>query len=331
MPGADHAPVVEAAPGSAAVQRARGPAQVRHEALEGARGGHQVVGGDAGLAGVGELAPHDAAGGDGEVRALVHEHRGLPAQLEHGGRQVLGGGAGHDPAHGAVAGVEDQVEALLEQDRGLLDTALDHSHPFVVQVGAQQVGECRGGRGCHLAGLHDRGVAAGDRRDQGREGEVHRVVPRRDDQRGAQRLSAQLPGGGREHRPEGQGRGLQPGLQVLRGVRDLLGDHADLGHRALGAGLAQVLRERAGQARLLAAQAAAQRLELGQARLEAAGGAGVEGAAQRGDLRVDAGAQGGIGLLGRGLVLDGRHGVRVGPAPARTSRQRQWAVEGVCA
>src|SRR5699024_5115446 len=105
-----HPAVVQAAARVPAVHRAHGSAQVGAQAFDRAGRGHEVVGGDARLPGVGELAPHDPAGGGGGVRALVHEHGGFPAELEHGGGEVLGGGAGHDPAHGPVAGVEDQVE-----------------------------------------------------------------------------------------------------------------------------------------------------------------------------------------------------------------------------
>src|SRR5699024_1688166 len=88
-----------------------------------------------------------------------------------------------------------------------------------------------------------------DRGDQRREGEVHRIVPRRDDQRGAQGITAQLAGGRGQQRAQREPLRPQPGAQVLHRVGDLLGDHADLGQRALRAGLAEVVGEDAGSHR----------------------------------------------------------------------------------
>ena len=62
-----------------------------------------VVGRDAGLAGVEELAPGDPAGGDVEVGAGVHVGGRLAAQLEDGRGEVLGGGLRHDAADGGRA------------------------------------------------------------------------------------------------------------------------------------------------------------------------------------------------------------------------------------
>ena len=80
-----------------------------------------VVGGDARLAGVDELAPRDPAGGDLDVGVGGDDRRALAAELERDRREVLGGGRHHDAADGAVAGVEDVVEPLLEQRGGLVD------------------------------------------------------------------------------------------------------------------------------------------------------------------------------------------------------------------
>src|SRR5690606_14271343 len=53
-----------------------------------------VVGGDAGLAGVQQLPPGDAPGGDVDAGAAVDDHRRLAAELERDRREVLGGRPG---------------------------------------------------------------------------------------------------------------------------------------------------------------------------------------------------------------------------------------------
>src|SRR5699024_4247581 len=183
------------------------------------------------------------------------------------------------------------------------------------------------GRVRDCAGLAHRGVAAGDRGDQRCEGEVHRVVPRRDDQRGAQGLAAQLAGGGGQQRAQREPLGPQPGAQVLHRVRDLLRDHADLGQGALRARLAEILGERTRERRFLAAQAAAQRLELGEASVDGPGGAGIEGVAQGGDVGEDAGSRRAVPAHRAGGAADllrvCRHGDSVGPGPG--SRERPVA------
>lgn len=69
----------------------------------GLRVGEDVVGRDAGLPGVEELAAGEPVGDDGQVGVTVDERRGLAAQFEGDGGEVLGGGPHHDPADRAVA------------------------------------------------------------------------------------------------------------------------------------------------------------------------------------------------------------------------------------
>src|SRR5699024_10002977 len=121
-------------------------------------------------------------------------------------------------------------------------------------------------------------------------GQVQRVVPGGDDQREAEGLADQPAAGGGQHRAQGQLLGSQPGAQVATGVGDLLGDHAELGDGAVDAALAEVLLEGAGQSATLAAQGAAQGVQLVESGADRAGAAGLEGVAQRGGLVGDGGA-----------------------------------------
>ena len=87
-----------------------------------------VVGRDARLPGVDELAPRDAPGGDLDVGVGGDDGRALATELERDRREVLRRSGHDDPADGAVAGVEDVVELLGEQRRRLVDAAGDDLH-----------------------------------------------------------------------------------------------------------------------------------------------------------------------------------------------------------
>ena len=80
-------------------------------------------------------------------------------------------------AHWGAAGVEDVVELLIQQLRGLRDAAIDDEDTAPIQVdGDQLLQECRGGGG-DLAGLHHNAIAGGDGREDGGQREVEREVP----------------------------------------------------------------------------------------------------------------------------------------------------------
>ena len=64
--------------------------------------------------------------GDSEVTVLVDVAGALPSQLQGDGGQVFGRSLHDDATHHGVAGVDDVVEALLQQLLGLLDAARHH-------------------------------------------------------------------------------------------------------------------------------------------------------------------------------------------------------------
>ena len=75
-----------------------------------------------------------------------------------------------------VAREEEVVEAVLQQPRGLRDTALDHAHAvgqLLLQGPAQRLGHVRG----VLGGLEYDGAAGGDGANERAEGDDVGVVP----------------------------------------------------------------------------------------------------------------------------------------------------------
>ena len=73
----------------------------------------QMVGRHAGLSGVEGLAPRDTACGEIEVGAFINNAGTFPAEFEHDGGEVVGGGFHDDTANGRTAGVENHIEMLL--------------------------------------------------------------------------------------------------------------------------------------------------------------------------------------------------------------------------
>ncbi len=244
---------------------------------------HQhVVGRDAGLPGVDELAPGDARGGHLEVGALVDQARALAAQLERDRREVLGCRGHHHLGHALVTGVEDVVEALLEQLGGLGDAALDHRERVLVEVARQDRRDRRGGVRGDLGGLHHRAVARGDGADQRRGDHRQRVVPRRDDQHHALGLGPDVAAPGLRHDRRAHPLRPHPGGQVLARVLHLGLDEIDLGHAGLEPALAEVEPQRLGEVGLVFAQHAVEFGQLGEPPLDGQGLAGVERLSQPG-------------------------------------------------
>ncbi|GAQ77547.1 hypothetical protein T45_09366 [Streptomyces turgidiscabies] len=148
-----------------------------------------VVGGDAGLARVHELAPGDTAGSRREVGARFDDGRALAAQLQSDRGEMTGRRRHDDTSDRAVAGVEDVVEPLLQQRGRLRHASLDDGHGPRVQDPGQPVGEHGRRRRSHLTRLEDHAVPGGQRTDDRRQSQIHRVVPGSDDQHRAQRLT----------------------------------------------------------------------------------------------------------------------------------------------
>ena len=94
----------------ARVEFGDGIAALANEVLEPSALDHHIVGGDAGLPRVQQLAPDDALRCRGVVEVGVHDGGRLAAQLQRHRRQVLRRRPHHELADGGRAGEENVVE-----------------------------------------------------------------------------------------------------------------------------------------------------------------------------------------------------------------------------
>lgn len=156
---------------------------------------------------------------------------------------MFGRGVEHDSADPAVAGIDDVIETLGEEFAGFGNTALDHLDRFGVEVSRNEIGQDRGdGRG-ELAGLQHDCIARRERADHRGEKQLHRIVPRGDDEYDPQGFGNEC-GRGRAHgqwKPDAPGAGPPP--QMFAGVGDPGAHHAGLGESGLGGILTKVLPE----------------------------------------------------------------------------------------
>ena len=233
-----------------------------------------VVGRHAGLAGVEELRPRDALRRDLDVRIGGDDRRALATQFERDRREVFCRSAHHHAADLAVAGVEDVIEAFLQQGRGLVDTAGDDRNRRTVEVPGDELLDQRRHRGSDLGGLQHRSVARRQCRHERSEQQLDRVVPRGDDADRAERLGPQrrLAGLERQRHPDLLRSG--PRIEVLEGVIDLVDREGDLGRVRLDARLADVGDQRVDEPVLFLDEQLAEPLQLDAARLDIAQYAG---------------------------------------------------------
>ena len=225
-------------------------------------------------------------------------------------------GLEHDPPDRTVAGVEDVVEALGEQGGRLGHRALDDMHRLRVEVLRQQAGEDGRRRRRHLARLDHRCVASRQHTHEGREGEQHRVVPRRDDEHDTQRLPHDLRRARQHPERHRDPARRQPPAQVLQGVVDLAHDQARLGEPGLDGALAEVGRQRPRDLVLVVDHEAAQRPQLGLAPGIRLGASAVEGPSSARHDPCHVG--GGGGRAGAGLG----HRIPLSPRGSQAARSR---------
>jgi hypothetical protein len=271
-----------------------------------------VVRRDAGLPGVRELPPADTLGRHLEVRRAIHDRRALSAELQGDRGEVLRGRRHHDPADRPVARVEDVIEPLREELGRLCDASLDHADRVAVDVPGELGRDERAGRGRDLGGLHDDGVAGGDRADQRTDQQAEGVVPRRDDQHHAERLAVDEALARLEDERRRDLRRLHPPRERPLRVRHLGRAVGDLRRIPFEPRLPHVRSERREDRVLPFSQEAGDPVELREPPAGRARDAGVEGASGGLDGGRDHGERGG-GRQGGccGTNLGHRHGSKV--------------------
>ena len=146
----DDAGVVGAGGGIGAVEVTDGAADLLHELLVSGACDEHVVGRDARLTRVQELAECDAPRRDLDVGGGVDDDGGFATELERQRGQMLRGRLHDDPADAAVAGVEDVVEPFGEERLRLGDATLDDRDTVGVEVLGHEARQRRGGVGGHF-------------------------------------------------------------------------------------------------------------------------------------------------------------------------------------
>ena len=159
------------------------------EAVADRRLGEHVVGGDAGLAGVDELAPDDAAGGDVEVGVGGDDGGALAAELERDRREVLRRGLHHHPADRRSTPVKKMWSKRCSSSAVVSGRRPRRRRR---RRSSRYLGISRASTAEHAGessdGLATTQLPAAIAAAIGVEQQLDRVVPRRDDQRHAERL-----------------------------------------------------------------------------------------------------------------------------------------------
>lgn len=283
---------------------------------------HEVVGdrlvdvqpldGDAELSGGGEAGADGTGGGLLHVGVLEDQHGVLAAELQRDADQA-GGRALGDLAAGARGAGERDVVGVLDDlgpdDRSVTEDDLEHlgGQPGLDQ---QVTGPERGQRGLRV-GLHHEGVPGDERGQRIADGELERVVPRRDLADDTTRLP-QLGDLGQRRNDTG----VPLRLQVRgRPAPVVPGGDGDRLHLLVGVqpGLAGLQLDEVEDLRLP--------LEHEVVEAEEDGGPGPDGGGGPGGLGGAGPLEGGRDVLGRGLgqvgqLLPGERGVVRGTAGA---------------
>ncbi len=142
---------------------------------------HQIIGRDAGLPGIGELAIGDAGCSMIECVAFLHDDRRLATEFQRYRHKVFAGGPHHGAAHRRATREENMVEGKSRESCTYRGIAGHNGHLIVgkciPQNGREKVAGCRR----ELGGLDHRPISCGDRRRERHQSERDRIVPWRHD------------------------------------------------------------------------------------------------------------------------------------------------------
>ena len=258
-----------------------------------------MVGGQAGLAGIHPLAPHQPPRGGYHLGVVEHDRRTLAPQFEGHRREVAGRGRHHQPAHPGGAGEEDVVEPLLQQARAHGRIARHHLDHLGREVALHQCGDHIGGARGMLRWLEHGGVAGRQGAHQGPQAELEGVVPRPHDQHAAEGLQVHRPLPRQQPQGEGHRPGPGPAGQMAAGMAQFV-PNAHRFEPGLHRRFAHVVGQGLGQHRFGIAQQGLQVLELGPPPGQGPGVALLhQSAHRRHRYRQQGGAGGGTGGSGR--------------------------------
>ena len=216
-----------------------------HEVLNSVALDQHVVGGDAGLPGIEQLAADDALCSRRVVVLGMHDRGRLAAELERDRREVRRCGLHDEPADGRGAGEQNVVEGQGAERLGDVGATDRHRHAIGPQRLVQALLEERRGSGRRLRRLDDHPVAGSDGCGQRTDGEQQGIVPGRDDEHDALGLPVDAAGS----RPEQNGSraplGPHPAMHIDHRIAHEAQRRHHLGHACLVVRApAEVLRNR---------------------------------------------------------------------------------------
>ena len=207
----------------------RSPVSLCKFALTAARQQH-VIRGNAGLPCVEQLAMRNLECCVLHVAMAVDDAGRLAPQFQRGGRQVLRRRLRHLAAHRRGAREHQMIKRQRGEQGGQVGISLHHTEFVGSEELRHQQRQLGRGMGRQLAGLEHDPVARRQCRDGGRQGQLHRVVPRRNHPHHSHGLALD----------EGVGRlqvngrvnlaGLDPLGQVAQCVRQQGAQHKEVGH-----------------------------------------------------------------------------------------------------
>lgn len=207
----------------------------------------QIIRRDAGLPGIQALAPCDAPCGDIDFGVAIDDARAFAAEFEYDGSQMPGCG-GHDGAsERRTAGEEYDVVAAVEQSGVHVAIALDCCDILLVErVGNHLLDD---GRDVRLVGRRFEygGTACRNRTDERIEQQLHGIVPRSDDERGAERLADYAAARRKHFQRRAAAFGCRPARDVFQMIVDFAENNADFGQVRLLVGFVQIAPQSLGE------------------------------------------------------------------------------------
>ena len=190
------------------------------ELVERTLGQQDIIGSDAGLTGIEELAVDDALDRALERRVLAQDARRLAAKLKRHRCEIFGSRLHDQPSDRRRAGIKEMVERQSRECLADLGSAEDGRHLLSRKQAGQELGqEIRRARR-QLRWLEHHPIAGRKRRDQRHDRQIERIVPRTDDADDADRLIEDAGAGRHQLKPDRNALGPHPASEVTERVAD---------------------------------------------------------------------------------------------------------------
>ena len=201
----------------------------------------QIIRRNAGLTCIECLTPRNTSRGQLQIRALIHDAGALATKLQHYGREILGRSAHNGSSQRGAAREEDYIVALLQKQAVHIAVTLhDSDISLLERIGHHLLDNVRD-RWYIGRGLQHRRTSCRDSANKRIQKQLHRIVPRRDDERDAERLAYDARTRRHHLKRCRAALGAHPTLQVAKMCLHLALDNAQLGQHSLLLRLVQIL------------------------------------------------------------------------------------------